>query len=206
MKSGLIRVAVDGGCSAADAGGQIEDTRISTVHAMRYIRGLLMCGAPCSARRAPRCCSRQSQAAVAGRLPHRYCTSKPSRRKHALCASISVLQFASPCVTTHASRAFLVSAREITRERELPLLTSGDREFIRTHPGTSNRSSCHSSLVWVQLQVPVLQQQPQEQLLPPAWVRHVAWMSCARRIPQNMAVATETHVRSAHCGAQITEI
>mmetsp|Transcript_3868 Transcript_3868/g.6606 ORF Transcript_3868/g.6606 Transcript_3868/m.6606 type:complete len:88 (-) Transcript_3868:57-320(-) len=43
-----------------------------------------------------------------------YFTSKPSARKHALCASISLTQSgsSSPLNTTHSSRAFLVSGQQ----------------------------------------------------------------------------------------------
>jgi hypothetical protein len=63
---------------------------------------------------------------VSNRLPsafrevcdlHAYLTSKPSSLRHALCASISFVQFASPFSTTQASRTLRVSAASHTQSR-----------------------------------------------------------------------------------------
>lgn len=74
-----------------------------------------------------------------------YLTSKPSLRRHALCASICAAQASSPNITTHSSRGLRVSAARRGGARRGGAVQARWTESRRAASGTSRRSRRRSS-------------------------------------------------------------
>jgi len=114
-----------------------NETRLQTIAAQSAARNAARAGRMRSRTATPQPALRHQTAA--------YLTSKPSLRRHALCASICAAQASSPNITTHSSRGLRVSAARRGGARRGGAVQARWTESRRAASGTSRRSRRRSS-------------------------------------------------------------